>query len=84
MLGQMDAIREHRAPAILVVFNLENHRSSLALSQDWVSRGQTAFAFVFQTFLASALGFVLLQLLWYTLRRQYHTLKGPFTQYTLF
>ncbi|KAG8997331.1 hypothetical protein FRB90_012525 [Tulasnella sp. 427] len=45
------------------------------ISQQWILRVGTAFAFTFQTILAACLSFVVCQILWYYARRKYMTLN---------
>ncbi|KAG8997330.1 hypothetical protein FRB90_012524 [Tulasnella sp. 427] len=52
-----------------------------SIPQEWVLRIGTAFAIGFQTILASSLGFVICQLLWFYTRRQYLTINDINTLY---
>ncbi|KAG8989967.1 hypothetical protein FRB90_002000 [Tulasnella sp. 427] len=52
-----------------------------SIPQEWVLRVGTAFAIGFQTILASSLGFVICQLLWFYTRRQYLTINDINTLY---
>ncbi|KAG8931803.1 hypothetical protein FRC01_000782 [Tulasnella sp. 417] len=51
------------------------------ISQEWILRVGTAFAFAFQAILAASLSFVVCQVLWYYARRKYMTLQDLNTLY---
>ncbi|KAI0044310.1 hypothetical protein FA95DRAFT_1562370 [Auriscalpium vulgare] len=49
--------------------------AELELSQEWVYRATTAFAFLIQTMLASAMSFVLCQLVWFYVQRSFMSVQ---------
>ncbi|KAI0044313.1 hypothetical protein FA95DRAFT_285285 [Auriscalpium vulgare] len=56
---------------------------NFALSQQWVTRATTAFAFGLQTALSTMMGFVLCQLIWYYVQRGYMSVKDIDTIYDI-